>query len=62
MDHMDQHDDGARARMARQAIGHAEFPRTMHDRLFDWLDAPVMRIHGGEASPTISKAVALSYV
>jgi len=26
-------------------------------RLFDWLDAPVMRIHGGEASPTISKAL-----
>ena len=24
-------------------------------RLFDWLDAPVHRIHGGEASPTISK-------
>lgn len=26
-------------------------------RLFDWLDAPVMRIHGGDASPTISKAL-----
>lgn len=26
-------------------------------RLFDWLDAPVMRIHGAEASPTISKVL-----
>jgi len=26
-------------------------------RLFDWLDAPVQRIHGGEASPTVSKAL-----
>jgi len=26
-------------------------------RLFDWLDAPVLRIHGGEASPTISKVL-----
>jgi 2-oxoisovalerate dehydrogenase E1 component len=26
-------------------------------RLFDWLDAPVHRIHGGEASPTISKVL-----
>ena len=26
-------------------------------RLFDWLDAPVMRVHGGEASPTISKVL-----
>lgn len=26
-------------------------------RLFDWLDAPVMRIHGGEASPTISRVL-----
>ncbi|MEQ9333482.1 transketolase C-terminal domain-containing protein [Thalassobaculum sp.] len=26
-------------------------------RLFDWLDAPVLRIHGGEASPTISRVL-----
>jgi 2-oxoisovalerate dehydrogenase E1 component len=26
-------------------------------RLFDWLDAPVQRICGGEASPTVSKAL-----
>ena len=26
-------------------------------RLFDWLDAPVMRVVGGEASPTISKVL-----
>ena len=26
-------------------------------RLFDWLDAPVHRVHGGEASPTISKVL-----
>ena len=26
-------------------------------RLFDWLDAPVERVHGGEASPSISKVL-----
>lgn len=26
-------------------------------RLFDWLDQPVARIHGGEASPSVSKAL-----
>lgn len=26
-------------------------------RFFDWLDAPVQRIHGGEASPTVSKVL-----
>lgn len=26
-------------------------------RFFDWLDAPVHRIHGGEASPTVSKVL-----
>ncbi|MEZ5091695.1 transketolase C-terminal domain-containing protein [Nocardioides sp.] len=26
-------------------------------RLFDWLDAPVERLHGGEASPSISKVL-----
>ena len=26
-------------------------------RLFDWLDHPVMRVHGGEASPSISKVL-----
>jgi 2-oxoisovalerate dehydrogenase E1 component len=26
-------------------------------RYFDWLDAPVQRIHGGEASPTVSKVL-----
>ena len=26
-------------------------------RLFDWLDAPVARVTGGEASPTISKVL-----
>ncbi|MGD9986958.1 alpha-ketoacid dehydrogenase subunit alpha/beta [Pseudonocardia sp.] len=26
-------------------------------RLFDWLDSPVMRVHGGEASPSISKVL-----
>ncbi|KRB81482.1 MFS transporter [Sphingomonas sp. Root710] len=26
-------------------------------RLFDWLDQPIQRVHGGEASPSISKAL-----
>lgn len=26
-------------------------------RVFDWLDQPVMRVHGGEASPSISKVL-----
>jgi 2-oxoisovalerate dehydrogenase E1 component len=26
-------------------------------RCFDWLDSPVQRIHGGEASPTVSKSL-----
>ncbi len=26
-------------------------------RFFDWLDQPVMRVHGGEASPSISKVL-----
>ena len=26
-------------------------------RLFDWLDHPVLRVHGGEASPSISKVL-----
>ena len=26
-------------------------------RLFDWLDAPVIRVQGGEAAPSISKAL-----
>ncbi len=26
-------------------------------RFFDWLDAPVQRIHGGEASPSVSKVL-----
>jgi 2-oxoisovalerate dehydrogenase E1 component len=26
-------------------------------RLFDWLDQPVQRVHGGEASPSISKVL-----
>lgn len=26
-------------------------------RFFDWLDAPVQRIHGGESSPSVSKAL-----
>ncbi len=26
-------------------------------RYFDWLDAPIMRVHGGEASPSISKVL-----
>ena len=26
-------------------------------RLFDWLDAPVLRVQGGEAAPSISKAL-----
>jgi 2-oxoisovalerate dehydrogenase E1 component len=29
----------------------------MARRLFDWLDAPVHRVHGAEASPTISKVL-----
>ncbi len=29
----------------------------IHRRFFDWLDQPVQRVHGGEASPTISKAL-----
>ncbi|MBF4552284.1 alpha-ketoacid dehydrogenase subunit alpha/beta [Pseudoclavibacter sp. VKM Ac-2888] len=29
----------------------------IQQRLFDWLDAPVARVHGGEASPSISKAL-----
>lgn len=29
----------------------------LHRRLFDWLDQPVQRVHGGEASPTISKVL-----
>jgi 2-oxoisovalerate dehydrogenase E1 component len=31
-------------------------------RLFDWLDAPVLRIHGGEASPTISRALEMAAI
>jgi 2-oxoisovalerate dehydrogenase E1 component len=27
----------------------------LHRRLFDWLDQPIMRLTGGDASPTISK-------
>ena len=26
-------------------------------KLFDWLDHPVVRVHGGEASPSISKVL-----
>jgi 2-oxoisovalerate dehydrogenase E1 component len=26
-------------------------------RYLDWLDQPVMRVHGGEASPSISKVL-----
>ena len=26
-------------------------------RVFDWLDQPIMRVHGGEASPSISKVL-----
>jgi 2-oxoisovalerate dehydrogenase E1 component len=26
-------------------------------RFFDWLDAPVQRIHGGEAAPSVSKVL-----
>lgn len=29
----------------------------LHRRLFDWLDQPVQRVHGREASPTISKVL-----
>ncbi|MDP9428124.1 MAG: thiamine pyrophosphate-dependent enzyme [Actinomycetota bacterium] len=29
----------------------------IHRRLFDWLDQPVMRVHGGEASPSVSKVL-----
>jgi 2-oxoisovalerate dehydrogenase E1 component len=29
----------------------------IHRRLFDWLDQPVRRVHGGEASPSISKVL-----
>lgn len=33
------------------------FADAAHRRLFDWLDAPVARVAGGEASPTISKVL-----
>ena len=29
----------------------------IHRRFFDWLDAPVTRVTGGEASPSISKVL-----
>ena len=29
----------------------------LHRRLFDWLDQPIQRVHGREASPTISKVL-----
>jgi 2-oxoisovalerate dehydrogenase E1 component len=29
----------------------------IQNRCFDWLDQPVQRVHGGEASPSISKAL-----
>lgn len=29
----------------------------IQDRCFDWLDQPVQRVHGGEASPSISKVL-----
>jgi 2-oxoisovalerate dehydrogenase E1 component len=29
----------------------------LHRRLFDWLDQPVRRVHGAEASPSISKVL-----
>lgn len=29
----------------------------VQSRLFDWLDAPVTRVVGGEASPSISKVL-----
>ena len=29
----------------------------IHRRYFDWLDQPVQRVHGGEASPSISKVL-----
>jgi 2-oxoisovalerate dehydrogenase E1 component len=29
----------------------------VHRRLFDWLDQPVQRIHGGESSPSVSKVL-----
>lgn len=29
----------------------------IQSRLFDWLDQPVQRVHGGEASPSISKVL-----
>ncbi|MCX5494429.1 thiamine pyrophosphate-dependent enzyme [Kaistia dalseonensis] len=29
----------------------------IESRLFDWLDQPVQRVHGGEASPSISKVL-----
>ena len=32
----------------------------IHRRLFDYLDQPVMRVHGGEASPTVSRVLELA--
>lgn len=29
----------------------------IQDRCFDWLDQPIQRVHGGEASPSISKVL-----
>jgi 2-oxoisovalerate dehydrogenase E1 component len=29
----------------------------IQNRLFDWLDQPIQRVHGGEASPSISKVL-----
>ncbi|MBY0431182.1 MAG: MFS transporter, partial [Rhodospirillales bacterium] len=29
----------------------------IHRRFFDWLDQPVQRVHGGEASPSVSKVL-----
>ena len=29
----------------------------LQHRFFDWLDQPVQRVHGGEASPSISKVL-----
>ena len=43
-----------RASAPRTAAG---WPTRSSAGYFDWLDAPVARVHGGEASPSISKVL-----
>jgi 2-oxoisovalerate dehydrogenase E1 component len=42
---------------ARGTSHGARIAQEAHERLFDWLDAPVMRVTGTQSAPVVSKAL-----